>query len=144
MTIFFASFTAENLSVSSLLNISRSFISTLSVFVVSILTLTGLSDRLLAGAHGYSLQSQINFKGKTVDGIAREGAYPLFSHLEYYDFELKSGEMLYFPFGTLHQVTTEEDTVSVNIFCGNENGEDFVAKLFHPPYREVNIFLIAT
>ena len=34
----------------------------------------------------------------------REGKYSSFSHLEYYDFVLNGGEMLYFPFGTIHQV----------------------------------------
>ena len=87
------------------------------------------------GSLGYSLQSRVDFKGRTVEDAAHDPSFPLFRDLCYQEAVLEAGEILFFPFGTWHQVTTDEVSVSMNIFCGDEKGEEFLSKLMKPLMR---------
>lgn len=75
------------------------------------------------GSKGRTIQSQvdlnnINFK-----------QYPLFKDVECDTCVLKTGDMLFIPAFYFHQVTSDEVTISVNVFFGDKGESNYINKI---------------
>eukprot|EP00472_Partenskyella_glossopodia_P001630 CAMPEP_0197533712 /NCGR_PEP_ID=MMETSP1318-20131121/44436_1 /TAXON_ID=552666 /ORGANISM="Partenskyella glossopodia, Strain RCC365" /LENGTH=253 /DNA_ID=CAMNT_0043090697 /DNA_START=62 /DNA_END=823 /DNA_ORIENTATION=- len=77
-------------------------------------------------------------KGKTIQsrvilGENNEEKYPQFSEEGMIEVTVNAGEMLFIPAFFWHQVTTTTNTLSVNIFFGDDGENDFLEKIMKFP-----------
>lgn len=73
---------------------------------------------------GTTIQSQIDLSEDSFEN------FPKFDLNLMKECDITDGDMLFIPYGYWHQVTSPEIVISVNFFCGDENAENFLSKLF--------------
>lgn len=75
------------------------------------------------GSKGKTIQSQVNCDSPDMD------IFPKFSDATCWECMLRAGEMLFFPAFWWHQVTSPENTISVNIFFGDAGESNYLTKI---------------
>lgn len=80
------------------------------------------------GSKGRTVQFQVN--GDEPDFERR---HPLAKGLRCWEATVEPGQMLFIPAFTIHQVTSVDACISLNVFFGDEGDNVFLAKLCQPP-----------
>jgi len=75
------------------------------------------------GSKGRTIQSRVDCDSPDFK------THPKFNGVECYECTVRSGEMLFFPAFWWHQVTSVEQTISVNMFFGNDGENAYVSKI---------------
>jgi len=78
------------------------------------------------GSKGKTIQSQVDLSLSREEIVAK---YPLFPYQHMLDVVLKPGDMLFLPAFYWHQVTSLDASLSVNIFFGDSQRNNYINKL---------------
>jgi len=82
------------------------------------------------GSHGKTVQSQVNCDNPDLE------KFPLFQNAVCQYCVLEPGEMLFIPAFFWHQVNALDTGISMNMFYGDPGENNFISKMFLPPYKE--------
>jgi len=82
------------------------------------------------GSHGKTVQSQVNCDNPDLE------KFPNFANAKCQYCVLEPGEMLFIPAFFWHQVNALDTGISLNMFYGDPGENNFISKMFHPPYQE--------
>jgi len=82
------------------------------------------------GSHGKTIQSQVNCDKPDLE------AFPEFVNAKCQYCILEPGEMLFIPAFFWHQVNALDTGISINMFYGDPGNNEFVSKMFRPPYQD--------
>lgn len=89
------------------------------------------------GSKGKTIQSQVDCENPDTM------KHPNFLKAQCYSCVLREGEMLYIPAFWWHQVTSETEAVSVNIFFGDEGSNSFISRhLISPSWPAFKYWLL--
>jgi len=87
------------------------------------------------GSKGKTIQSRVD-----LDAKSGRQKFPEFEFDRMIDVKVKAGEMLFIPAFFWHQVTSLENTLSVNIFFGDCGRANYITKILKYPQREAFMY----